>query len=176
MAYEDPFGPIVETLLSCACVALTGAGHPACSCCLDLAPATECCSSCDSGNGSLVIRPIQIGPSRSFPTILAADGDNRCPPNLLVLQASIEIQRCVPVISETGASPSCDESTAATLDWLTDAAIIRQALGCCLLDLAASRTLARWSLGVSVPTEPLGGCAGSALTVWIGVPNCVCPG
>jgi hypothetical protein len=141
----------------------------------------NCCACTDGdSNGVVTIRPGQIGPSRNFPVILPADPDfQRCEPNYLVLQASVEIQRCVPTISEGGAVPDCAALTADALAWLEDAALVRQATSCCLKSLATPNgsppTISRWSVGVSAPLEPLGGCGGSALTIWLGIPLCVCP-
>ncbi len=175
------FGPALEALLTCVCAALAEVGRPVCSCALTIGPPawSDCGCVCDEGGvGQLSISVVTIGASSSFPQILNASDqyDRACPPAYLVAQLAIEIARCVPTVTDSGQSPTPATLTATALDWLTDVTAIRQAVGCCLAGLfAPPRSIARWTLGTTIPVPEQGGCAGSVTSAYIALPNCVCP-
>lgn len=173
------FGPIVTGLASCVCDALETAGVPVCRCDLATigAPAWDACDCACTGGGSGQLAAYVGGaimPSLSFPNPYAGgdrQADTNCGPPYLVAPISIEIARCLP----DGQPPTVAEQMAAALAWHDDATLIRQAVGCCLVDMKAARQISRFLIGATRVLPPQGGCAGSVLTVEVALAHCVCP-
>lgn len=167
------FAPILEALKDCVCEALTAANVPVCQCAADPSPpawAACDCTCSGAGVGQLHVWPSSdIYPSSSFPAVASPDprSDLGCGPELLVAPVGIAIARCV--------SRHNGDAAALLAAWAADVTIIRQAIGCCLQEMRAERTIQRYSMGSTTPLAEQGDCVGSQLNVLVAVRNCICP-
>ena len=175
------FGPILTALLDCVCDALSVAGVPICTCIITTGPPTadycNCACPDGSGSGQLAIYVASTFLSASFPDQAPANMiDRACGPAYLVANIVVEILRCYPTGDMAGNAPLPADLIAATLAAMTDASLVRQAVGCCLVSLKDARTIPRFSISQQVTIEPQGGCAGSSLAIQVALPACICAG
>lgn len=174
------FGPILTALSECVCGALSDAEVPICACMITIGQVTgdRCDCGCRSGSGSgqMALWVASTYLSASFPTPAPPDRiDMGCGPAYLVANMVAEISRCTPTVADqAGNPPSIAALTAATLAQQTDATLVRQAIGCCLVSLKTERDIVRFSIGQQTTLEPQGNCAGSALAFQVALPACVC--
>jgi hypothetical protein len=115
--------------------------------------------------------------SETFPANFAGNW-RRCGPHYAVVNVTVSVVRCVPVLSEEGVPPSCPDELAAALTLENDRTAVRQALACCLHELATATppTIRGYNIGPSVTVGESGGCAGVETTYQLQIPSCLCPG
>lgn len=175
------FGNIVTGLGQCACDALEVAGRPVCRCCPAVPGSItwdDCGCVCEDGsNGQLAAAVTRIYPSDTFPQPATESGlQSKCGAKLLVAEIKIEVTRCVPTMDAAGTPPACDDLRTAAMDWNSDAAAVRQAVGCCLRSLYDQGRIKNFAIGQTLAKPEQGGCAGSELTVLTAINNCNCLG
>lgn len=126
--------------------------------------------------GQLVIAETQRFPSLSFP-LEGADRTQECGSPYLVVQLTVSLTRCVPVMDQDGNPPDCGELSVAAQQLSKDMSAVRKAAECCL-DTTwndTSQGLVAYELGAQTVVGPEGGCAGSELVVFLGFANgCGC--
>lgn len=132
--------------------------------------------------GQLVVAINDQWPSDNFPRRPADESNqSKCGPRLWVVQYFVSILRCAPVPDDMGNPPSCEELSLAAEIAAVDSWAVRSGVGCCLRALhseknAQGRTeIAEWQVVGQETSGPEGGCAGSVLTVNVGLLNCFCP-
>lgn len=157
------------------------AGLP-CRTCLAVAGtivADDCSCTCgddDTRNGQMAVNVLRIYPSATFPTPATDDGrQSRCGVGFLVAEIHVQVHRCVHTMTDAGTAPTCDELLQDAVVWHSDAAAVRKAVGCCLIDMKAAQTIRDFSVGETVPLGEEGGCTGSDLRVLVAIRHCLCP-
>ncbi len=137
----------------------------------------NCCG--DSGaevGGQLSVNVARVYPSRQFPDLDQGRPTTNCIAPYMVVQYNIEILRCTPVVNDRGEAPSCTDLDANAELALRDLEQVRLGAACCLLDEDALTQLVgqptTWIFGDSVTLGPKGGCVGSQLTIFVGIPPC----
>lgn len=155
----------------------TATGAP-CRTCLAIGgsiAADGCCTCTDGGNGQLAVTVTQIYPSATFPQPANDDGrQSRCGVAFLVAEVHVQIHRCVHTSDEAGNPPTCEQLLADAIMWHADAAAIRKAVGCCVSDMKAARTIRDFTVGATTALGEEGGCAGSDLQLLVAITNCLC--
>lgn len=165
------FATILLSLAECVCSGLTRVERPVCDCeVTNVAPAWDACDCvCPTGNGrgQLSVYASKIVASNSPPTEAPADprNDHGCGPDFLVASLEIQIVR-----------PDC-EAFGLTVPQLihADAALVRQAVGCCLQTMRRAKTIKRFGVGATTFDPESGACLGSTLGAWIAIGHCLCP-
>lgn len=173
---------IVTGVGACVVDALgqTPAGAP-CRQCLLLPTATipwdGCDCECEQAPGQVAQAITSIWSSDQFPTQFVGNF-KQCGPHFTVVQVLLSVVRCVPVLNEQGVPPSCADELAAAITLENDRTAVRQALACCLADLAAALppTIRAYNIGPTVTVGESGGCAGVETVYQFSVPSCLCPG
>lgn len=124
--------------------------------------------------GQLVIAESRRFPSNAFP-LEQVDHTAECGAAWLVLDAKLNLTRCAPAIDVNGNPPKCVDLTASAKQLSKDMTDIRQAVECCLDGMYNANQIIAYELGAQEIVGPEGGCVGSELTIFIGVPNgCGC--
>lgn len=161
-------------MLECAALQL-GAFSPDRAC---VVPGQEvawdnCCSGSDGGQ--LTVNVARVYPSHNFPDI-DQGRPNNCIAPYMVVQYGVTILRCSPTQDDRGNPPPCEALSANAELTIRDLETVRIGVACCLLDEEALTTLvgqpAVWMFGDVVTLGPEGGCAGSQLIVFVGMPPC----
>jgi len=172
-----PIGRVFDVaahLLECAALSL-GEGAPARAC---VVPGQQvawdnCCSG--EQGGQLTVNVARLYPSRLFPDLDQGRPSN-CIVPYMVVQYNITILRCSPTQTDRGHPPSCASLSANAELTLQDLELVRLGVACCLLDEDTLTPLLgqpySWVFGDSVTLGPEGGCAGSQLIVFVGMPPC----
>lgn len=161
-------------LLQCACntLAQTEFGCPPRVCLVpgDQPSVENCCA----GEGQLTVNLARIFDSRSFPVADTGTPGN-CDATLEVAVYEIEIWRCAP----TGTihnPPSCDDLDDTARLTMSDITAVRWGVKCCLRDADSMHDVLpvgyRWTFEEHITKSVEGGCAGSSLSVVIGIPQC----
>src|SRR5262245_59827143 len=117
--------------------------------------------------GQLVLAESRRYPSKSFPAEDASDDDNGCQP-WLVLDITISLVRCVPVIDEAGNPPACTDLQHAAQQLEKDMTDLRKAAECYLHTQYDSHAVAAFQLGAQTVVGPQGACAGHELALLVG--------
>jgi hypothetical protein len=151
----------------------TPAGAPTRQCLL-LPTFTIPWDNCDCG-GQIAQAITQVYNAESFPQPFTGNWKRRGPHRLIV-QVTLQVVRCVPSMDDQGSPPSCASSLAAAITLENDRTAVRQALACCLSDLAAALppTLLEYNIGPSVTVGELGGCAGIETVYLLSFRSCLC--
>lgn len=171
----DVIGSIMQDVLACVVASLNGYDVPVAR--TLLAPGNEvawdeCC------DGQLAIRLIE-----TYPTM----GKNSPFPNkdfsasncagLMASRLGISLIRCVPVVQDSGASPSAADLTEATLRLTRDMSIVLEAIKCCIMDDEPDtkiKNVERVAIDGYTSLGPQGGCAGGEWQIIIGHGACAC--
>lgn len=181
-------------VLGCVCRTLDATaqeieGQPGCPCRACVVPGQaawdSCAEPCDGTEGTggqLTVNVARIYQASldSFPSTESRDREVRgrrgCqPPQLTAVELVITLLRCVPVISEDGCPPTCEELAAAARVINIDAVSVMNAMDCCLPGLGTRRQGLLYSVGVQRQVGPQGECAGIEQRVTVGLVNCRCP-
>jgi hypothetical protein len=134
------------------------------------------CGPGDTRTGQLALSVTRIFPSATFPNPAVDDGrQSRCGVPFLVAEVHVQVHRCVHTMDENGTPPTCDQLLEDARIWHSDAAAVRKAVGCCVRDMKADRTIRDFAIGETVPLGEEGGCTGSDLRVLVAIANCTCP-
>jgi hypothetical protein len=173
---------IVTGIGACLVEALeqTPAGVP-CRQCLLIPSATIPWDGCDCDcdvPGQVAQAITSVYSAETFPAQFAGSW-RQCGPHFTVVNVTASVIRCVPVLSEQGVPPSCLDELAAAVTLENDRTAVRQALACCLAELATGMpaTVRAWSIGPSTTVGESGGCAGVETTYQFSLPTfCPCPG
>jgi len=129
---------------------------------------------CDCG-GQYAAAIQQVYDSDTPPQILTTSFV-KCAPHWTIAQVMFSVTRG----DDQGHPPPCDAELAAAIILENDRTVVRQALRCCLGDLAVAAPnvpprIGFFSIGPSVTVGELGGCAGVETTALIGVrTGCAC--
>lgn len=172
-----PLGRVFDLaahLLECACLQL-GETCPDRAC---VVPGQQvawdnCCGG--EKGGQLTVNVARLYSSRQFPDIDQGRPAN-CVAPIMVVQYNITILRCSPTQNDRGNPPPCDALSANAELILRDLELVRLGVACCLLDEDAASQLVgqpySWVFGDSATLGPEGGCAGSQLIAFVGMPPC----
>lgn len=134
------------------------------------------CGDDPTRSGQLAVTVSRIYPSTTFPNADAETSrTNRCGAPYLIAEIHVQVHRCVPGIDADGNPPTCDDLIAAAEVWHSDAAAIRKAVGCCVIEMKAAGTIRDFVVGETLALGPEGNCAGSDLRVLVAIPHCRCP-
>jgi hypothetical protein len=185
---------LTEGVLGCVCQFLDAAaveipGQPGCPCRACVVPGQAAWDSCEdpcdgSGGtgGQLTVNVARMWQSslETFPSTESRDsqvrGKRGCVlPQLTAVELVITVLRCVPVPSDDGCPPSCEDLAAAARVINIDGASVVNALDCCLPGLGTRRQGLIYSVGIQRQVGPQGGCAGVEQRVTVGLVNCRCP-
>lgn len=131
---------------------------------------------CDCATPGQVAQAItSVHEAETFPALMVGNWA-RCGPHQTVITVTLSVVRCVPVLDEQGVPPSCPDELAAAVTLENDRTAVRQALACCLHDLATAvpPTIRAYNIGPSVTVGESGGCAGIDTTYQISVGACHC--
>lgn len=126
----------------------------------------------DCGQVALAIQSVYG--SWRFPTAAEAKDWQPCGPEYQVIQAIVQVVRCVPTMDDQGNPPPCADSLAAAITLENDRTAVRQALACCLNDLKSGNRISGWSLQPSITVGEQGGCAGVETPFLFGLRSCLC--
>lgn len=133
----------------------------------------NCCAG--EVGGQLTVNVARVYPSRNFPDIDQGRPSN-CVTPYMVVQYNVTILRCSPAQNERGRPPSCGALAENTELTLRDLEQVRLGAACCLLDEDSVTTLLMqpyvWVFGDQTTLGPEGGCAGSQLIIFVGIPPC----
>ena len=173
---------IVTGIGACIVAALeqTPAGAP-CRQCLLIPSFTIPWDGCDCTSGGCTV-PGQVAQaitsvysSEVFPAEFGQTW-RQCGPHYDVVNVTVSVTRCVPVLNEQGVPPSCADELAAAITLENDRTAVRQALACCLFQLGnpTPYRIRGWRIGPSVTVGESGGCAGSETTYQFSLPACGC--
>lgn len=162
---------VAQIILACARDALdeTFAGAPEKSYVVIGTPAHDDC--CADG-GQLTITLTRQYASTQFPSEDITQV--QCGPAFTALDLDVEIVRCHPSIDELGRAPTIEEMENAAQTAYVDMLTVWNAVACCLIVM---REQQNWSsvMRRQVPISPEGGCAGSRLSITIGLTRgCEC--
>lgn len=172
-----PIGRVYDLaahLLECVCLQL-GSACPSRAC---VVPGQQvawdnCCAG--EQGGQLTVNVARAYPSRNFPDLDQGRPSN-CVAPYMVVQYNVTILRCSPSQNERGKPPPCDALNANSELTLRDLEQVRIATACCLLDEDSIVLLLgqpySWVFGDAVTLGPEGGCAGSQLIAFVGMPPC----
>ena len=129
---------------------------------------------CDCG-GLLAVQLLRAFPSETFPIIKQNGPFNRCVIPRTVVQYTVSILRCVAQPSGFDEAPSVDRMTADAMTDFEDRWAIMRGVTCCLDQEARDEpgTAPVYILGEQIALGEGGKCAGSQLTVFLGLQNCV---
>lgn len=178
-----------EAVLGCVCEALDRAtlevdGYPGCPTCrVCVVPGQAAWDGCvddctgDAG-GQLSVNVARIYPSTQFPAEDRAVRDLRdcAPPPVTAVELVVTLLRCAPMQTEQGCPPSCEEQAEAARILHIDAAVVMNALLCCLPHTGGGRRGRRFVLGGQRTVGPDGGCVGIEQRVTVALPGCApCP-
>lgn len=121
---------------------------------------------CDCGQLAVTLK--RLFPSSLFPIDQAAERAN-CSHAYIIAELSVSIVRCVPGFTEDGEPPTPDDLKDALLLAASDAYLVRTTTQCILQGMydAAPQTIADFLIGSQAVVGPLGGCAGTDLTVLV---------
>lgn len=171
---------IVTGIGACIVAALeqTPAGAP-CRQCLLVPSATipwdGCDCTCDEAPGQIAQAITSVYSSERFP-VEFGDTWRQCGPHYDIVNVTVSVTRCVPVLNEQGMPPTCADELAAAITLENDRTAVRQALACCLFELGSPipYVIRGWRIGPSVTVGESGGCAGSETTYQFALPACGC--
>jgi hypothetical protein len=178
---------IAEAILGCVCAALDEAaaeieGHPGCPCRACIVPGDVAWDGCadpctGEAGGQLSVSVARLYPSSNFPDLSQeVQGTRGCTPApITAVEYVVTLLRCAPLPTEHGCPPSCDEQAAAARTVHIDAAVIMNALLCCLPGTSSNRRGRKFVLGASRIVGPEGGCVGVEQRVVVALPGCGCP-
>jgi hypothetical protein len=138
-----------------------------------LVPGEIAWDECDCGQFAQTIT--QTFPSNSFPTPAVDTRQTACGPQLLAVNVTASLTRCVPVPNDNGSSPTCDALLDAAIIMECDRQALRTAITCYLLNLRNTYRIHEFTVGNATSVGPQGGCAGIELTYQFGVANMCCP-
>lgn len=174
---DDPFAAfdLAEYLLECIRPSLqtTGEGLPGRMCVHTGEIAWDDCEC-----GQLVVSLMAKFDSGTFPepwTGTENAGARKCGAPLFVYHYRVSMLRCAPTGGENGVPPTCDELRAAARVTVDDAWAVLAGLNCCLCAdstrTGGQRLFNSYHIGPQTMIGPEGGCQGSVVDVYIGVPN-----
>lgn len=185
---------LTESVLGCVCDALDAAaaeipGQPGCPCRGCVVPGQAAWDSCEDpcdgsegAGGQLTVNVARMYQTslESFPSTESRDstvrGRRGCiPAQLTAVELVITVLRCVPVPSEDGCPPSCEELAAAARVINIDGVSVLNAVDCCLPALGTRRQGLIYTVGIQRQVGPQGGCGGVEQRVTVGLVNCACP-
>src|SRR5690606_34978059 len=178
---------IAQDILGCVCAAMTDAAaevddYPGCPCRHCVVPGTPAWDSCEDPctgevGGQLTVNLARMWPSSDFPRedrrVLGLRGRPPAPPTAVELV--VTVLRCAPYPDAGGCPPSCEELEAAARTVHIDAAVVHNALLCCLPHTAPGRRGRRFVLEPARTIGPQGGCVGIEQRVTVALPGCGCP-
>jgi hypothetical protein len=126
---------------------------------------------CDCG-GQLTVHMPRVYPSDDFPVIKQLPPfRSPCGVRMSVAQYAVTVLRCAPTIREDGAGPTAAEATAAAEIDHEDRWAVRR--GVCRWAEALPDERPKFVImGDQIALTTAGGCLGSELTVFVGLPNC----
>lgn len=137
-----------------------------------LVPGAIAWDECDCGQLAQTIT--QIFPSNVFPTPATDTRQTACGPQLSVVNVTLSLTRCVPIVDDNGSPPSCDALLASAVILECDRQAVRTAVACHLLALRDTYQIHDFSIGPAVSVGPEGACAGVELTYQFAVSNLCC--
>lgn len=157
---DSPFS-VCEHVLAVVRGELKKAGRePACSL---VAAGGIVIDSCDGGY--LVVAPERVYRARTpFPTE-ATDDQSAWEAELIGVDVLVRMERCVPVLTESGAAPDVAEQEAGYRGVLEDAAVVWKA---CVGELITADGWLRANVS-QLFVGPLGGCGGSETRLSLGI-------
>lgn len=179
---------MAETILGCVCAALDAAaddveGIPGCPCRACVVPGMPAWDDCEDpcgqsgAGGQLTVSFVRLYTSTTFPADdLPVRGLPGCVPSAgVAAEFVVTLLRCVPISSEDGCPPTCEEQSAAAKILNTDAVTVYNALVCCLPKTGGRRG-PKYVMGQQKVVGPQGGCAGIEQRVTVALASCVkCP-
>lgn len=177
---------VADAILGCVCAALGEAAgeiedFPGCPCRACVVPGTPAWDSCidpctGETGGQLTVSVARLYPSSNFPDLsTAVQGVRGCTPApITAVEYVVTLLRCAPLPDANGCPPSCDEQAAAARITHIDAAVIMNALLCCLPGTSTTRRGRKFVLGQARILGPDGGCVGVEQRVTVALPGCSC--
>jgi hypothetical protein len=164
-----------NALLDCVCqaLAMTPGGCPPR---IGAVPGTEVVAdNCCDGQGQLTVNIVNVYPSLNFPVPYAGENAN-CNIPYDVVSYNVLVLRCAPVGTPDYPPDTGKLDDAARLTMM-DIVAMRAGASCCLNDRTAMTTMIgnetyRWVFGDHLTVGPEGGCAGSSMSVVVGLPTC----
>lgn len=178
---------MAQAVLGCVCAALDEAAadiadYPGCpcrACVVPGVPAWDGCADPCTGEtgGQLTVHVARLYPSTDFPTqSIDVQGMRNClPAPVTAAELVVTLLRCAPMPDARGCPPSCDAQATAARVLHVDAAVVMNALYCCLPGLTPGRRGPRFVVGAQRTVGPEGGCVGVEQRVTIALPGCKCP-
>lgn len=101
--------------------------------------------------------------SDSFPDGAVVSRYVPCAPPWVVYSMTMVLLRCAPMLSESGAAPSCAEFDAAAQQLEADAFTMLNTVTCRLVDLVDQNYIVNYEVGEHRPLGPMADCVGSGL-------------
>lgn len=168
---------LAEHLLECIrpYIETTSSGAPGRMCVHAGAVAWDDCEC-----GQLIVSLVDKFESGTFPNPWTATenaGARKCGAPLFVYHYTVSMLRCAPIGGENGEPPPCTEITNAARVTIEDAWAVLAGLSCCLCEgsvrdpVTGVRLFQSYWIAPQTMIGPEGGCQGSAVDVYIGVPN-----
>lgn len=127
---------------------------------------------CDCGQLAQSIT--QTYPSNNFPVPVIDQRQTPCGPQMLVVSVLASIVRCVPIISDNGASPSCVALEDSAIQLECDRQMLRTGVTCHLRSLRDNYRIHDFTVGNATSIGPQGACAGVDMTYQFGISNICC--
>jgi hypothetical protein len=179
-----------QDLLGCVCDELNTLpvlvpGMDGCPCRACVVPGTAAADGCDESCGTpppgeypgqLTVNVARLFSSdrssfpREVPVVL--DGKNCAPPQVTAAELVVTVFRCVPLPTDEGCPPTCDQLSASAAQLHADMMAVRQAIVCCYVGTdEVTRYGRRFALGPSVTVGPQGGCVGLEQRVVVVLPD-----
>lgn len=179
-------------VLGCICAALDqyaatpegqAAGYPGCPCMKCLVPGQAAMDWCAADCGTSCPGELHVGLRRLYPAgaptfprpFTEVRHGTACPPLVTAAEFTISLFRCAPMSADDGTPPSCEELDHSARILHADAALITQALSCCvpLLTTPGSARL-RYVVGETRIVGPQGGCVGVEANLTVALGGCRC--
>lgn len=127
---------------------------------------------CDCGQLAQTIT--QTYPSNNFPVAATDQRQTPCGPQMLVITVQASIVRCVPIINDNGAPPTCVSLEDAAIQLECDRHVLRQGITCYLRELRNNYRIHDFTVGSATSIGPQGACAGVDLIYQFGISNTCC--
>lgn len=182
---------VADAILSCVCAASDEAagqdpGYPGCPCRVYVAPGAtvphECGTHCgDACDGQLTVHLDSVRTSTTWPPGSSGRSSTQstppgcAPAPYTYAEYVVTLVRCVPVMDEMGTPPTVEELNLASAVQMTDAAVVHDALMCCVQGIAAPGRVLKYVVGPVRTVGPGGGCAGVEGRVTVALISCPCP-
>lgn len=171
MICQDVVGPVAQKLATCVSDHLAMCGYPVRQASLVpglTSPADVCCAGDDADPGDGMAW-VAVGPI----TATKPDGATGACGYMYEATITVGLYRCAPTLDVNGDPPTPQELEDAALANLRDAAIVRQAIGCCW-PRAVPLDPSDWDMGTWTPYGPEGGCMGGTHLVTLYFADCAC--